>query len=152
MAQDQRIDYKRRINGCLRKVREIVKKELSVAELESLLAVKKKREQELKKEEVRKIKLKKQMGFSEKLILVIIIASWVVILLGALFAFKFVASDIWSYILDTVKWLAAGSFGFFVWKAKSENIIKIKNNPNFDLENYANNLMEELENERENGI
>lgn len=129
-----------------------MKKELSVAELESLLAVKKKREQELKKEEVRKIKLKKQMGFSEKLILVIIIASWVVILLGALFAFKFVASDIWSYILDTVKWLAAGSFGFFVWKAKSENIIKIKNNPNFDLENYANNLMEELENERENGI
>lgn len=121
-----------------------MKNSMSIEELEILLESKRKTQRLQDKKQIREIKLKKKMSFSERLILIIIMMSWVAIVSAVHFSFRFETSDVWSYILDTVKWLSGGTTAFYLWKAKSENAIKIKNNPNYDLEEYANQLLDKL--------
>ena len=118
-------------------MKKLTTEELEIEELEQILAKKKMQKNRKEKEETKQIKLKKKLGFSERLVLGILMLSWAVVLLGVVYTFKFIANEVWSYLLDVVKWLSTGTIGFFIWKARGENLVKIKSNPDFDLEDYV---------------
>lgn len=98
-------------------------------------------EEDMKKKE---IKLKKQLSFSERLITLILLMCGGSIFLGILYSFRYQSDLVMDRALVVVGGILATSIGFFIWKAKSENMIKIKNNPNFDLEDYANDIVNEI--------
>lgn len=93
------------------------------------------------------IKVKNKLRFSERLVLGILISSWVTVLSAIIYTFKYQSEMVWSSILDTIRWLSTGTVGFFVWKAKSENMVRIKNNPNFNLKDYIQQMWNKFEEE-----
>lgn len=94
-----------------------------------------------------KIKLKKKRGFSEKLILIVIIWAITVFERGLYYAFKNYSESIWMYIIPAVSTILGTCFAFYTWKAKNENVLKIANNPNYDIEQMKEQLKQEVEQE-----
>ena len=64
--------------------------------------------------------------------------------MGIYYTFKFQANEVWQFILEVVKYLSVSTVGFFVWKARSENIIKISNNPNFEIQQLVKEMQERV--------
>ncbi len=87
---------------------------------------------------------KKQRGFSEKLVLVVII--WVISVFerGLYFAFKNYSENIWMYIIPAVGTILGSAIGFHIWKTKAENVIKISANPDYDREQMIEQLKQEM--------
>lgn len=94
--------------------------------------------------QTKEIKVKKILGFSEKLVLNVLLASWATILLGVVYAFIFRSETVWVSILDVVKYLAPSTVAFFIWKAKSENMVRIKDNPHFNLQDFIQQTWNEF--------
>ena len=96
-----------------------------------------------------KKKKRKQIGFSEKLVLGILYFSAVVVVLSIYYIFKY-QSDDWCYVLQAIERVGIAAVGFFIWKAKNENVPRILNNPNFNLEQFEEELREEIQDEYRN--
>ena len=77
---------------------------------------------------------RKHLGYTEKLVRNVLMMCWVALLLAILYTFQYQSSEVWEPILDVVKYLSVSTIGFFVWKARGENLIKIRNNPDFEME------------------
>ena len=94
-----------------------------------------------------KINTKKKRGFSEKLILLVII--WVITVFerALYYSFKNYSENIWMYIIPAVGTILGSCFAFFTWKAKSENVIKISNNPEYDEEKLKEQIYEQAKQE-----
>lgn len=90
------------------------------------------------------MKNKKKRGFSEKLILFVII--WVITVFerGLYYAFKNYSESIWMYIIPAVGTVLGSSIAFHIWKSKSENVLKISANPTYDQEQLKEQLKQEV--------
>jgi hypothetical protein len=89
-------------------------------------------------------KTKKPRGYSEKLVLAVII--WVISVFerGLYFAFKNYSENIWMYIIPAVGTILSAAIGLHIWKTKSENVIKISANPDYDREQMVEQLKNEM--------
>lgn len=95
----------------------------------------------------KKNKNRKKRGFSEKLILLIII--WIITVFerALYYSFKNYSETIWLYIIPAIGTILGSSIGLHIWKTKSENILKISNNPNYDEDQLKEKLKQEVMNE-----
>lgn len=123
------------------------KVEITIEELELLLEKKKLEHRHQAKVKTKELKIKERRGYSERLVQSILLACFSIILTASFYAFRYQSPEVWGYVLDVVKYLAPSTVGFFIWKARGENIIKIKDNPSFNLEDYANQVYEEYKDE-----
>lgn len=94
--------------------------------------------------ELKAKKTKKPRGYSEKLVLAVII--WVISVFerGLYFAFKNYSENIWMYIIPAVGTILSAAIGLHIWKTKSENVIKISANPDYDREQMVEQLKNEM--------
>lgn len=90
------------------------------------------------------IKNKRKWRFSEKVILFILIFSILVFISAIVFAFININDSVWAYLLPSIGMLASSAFAVFVWKEKNENLPKILNNPNYDQEQFAEQMRQEI--------
>lgn len=91
--------------------------------------------------------IKRKWRFSEKVIFSILLFSVAVFISAIVFAFIRYDSSIWAYLIPAVGALASSSFAVFVWKEKNENLPKILSNPNYDQEQFIEQMRREIENE-----
>lgn len=94
-----------------------------------------------------KNKIKRKWRFSEKVIFSILLFSVAVFISAIVFAFIRYDSSVWAYLISAVGALASSSFAVFVWKEKNENLPKILSNPNYDQEQFIEQMRREIENE-----
>lgn len=99
-----------------------------------MLAKREEEEKKRKHQELKEIKIKKQSSYSETLVSRIIWLGWLTIWANIIFNFINPDNTDWSQIIIGVSALMISSVGFHIWKARGENLIKIKNNPNYDQE------------------
>lgn len=90
-------------------------------------------------------KFKRKWSKSEKITLTILSFCIIVFICAIIYAFLKEDSNIWTYLIPSVGALGTSAFGFFIWKAKNENLPKILNNPNYDQEQFIQRVQEEYE-------
>lgn len=120
--------------------------DLTKKEMKALIKVnklEKKKEKKLAKLN-RKNTIKKKLGYTERLVKNVLIACWIVVFSAVIYSFRYMATEVWSYTLDVVKYLSVSTIGFFIWKARSENLIKIGNNPDFEVQQYVQEMQERV--------
>ena len=92
-------------------------------------------------------KVKRDWKFTEKLIIAILLYWFLVCNLEIAYSFIFNIESVWWYIIPAVGALGSSSLGFFIWKEKAENLIKIHANPNYDAEQLRNQVQYEIDNQ-----
>lgn len=113
--------------------------DLTVKEIEKILKKKK-----------RKKKVKRKWRFTEKIIFLVLLYSITIFERGSLYAFRNHAESMWAYLLPAIGVLASSAFAVFVWKEKNENLPKIMKNPNYDQEQFEEQIRYEMEEEFRN--
>lgn len=94
--------------------------------------------------------VKRKWRFTEKIIFLVLLYSISIFERGSLYAFKNGAESMWAYLLPAIGVLASSAFAVFVWKEKNENLPKIMENPNYDQEQFAEQIRYEMEEEYKN--
>ena len=93
------------------------------------------------------VKLKRDWKFTEKLIISILIYCFMVCNIAIVFAFVYGAESIWWYIIPAIGAVSTSGLGFFIWKEKSENLIKIAKNPDYEEEQFKSQIEYQLQQE-----
>ena len=77
---------------------------------------------------MKKEKQKKPLEFSKKILIVLSLATTIIVVLS--FVLMFMTQDLspLSYIITGIFAELASATGFYYWKAKAENVIKIQGN------------------------
>lgn len=77
---------------------------------------------------MKKEKQKKPLEFSKKILIVLSLATIIIVVLS--FVLMFMTQDLspLSYIITGIFAELASATGFYYWKAKAENVIKIQGN------------------------
>lgn len=93
------------------------------------------------------IKVKREWKFTEKVIIALLIYVTIIFTSALVFAFIFISESIFWYLLPAIGALGSSGLGFFIWKEKNENLIKIRNNPDYDNEQFKSQLEYQLQQE-----
>lgn len=93
------------------------------------------------------VKVKREWKFTEKLIIAILTYCFMVCNIAIGFAFYYASESIWWYIIPAIGAISSSGLAFFIWKEKNENLLKIKNNPDYDQEQFQSQLEYQLQQE-----
>ena len=76
----------------------------------------------------------KQMEFSKKIFYIVITLFIVVLIFSMALMWKTDTTDGLAYLIPSVATIAATTIGFYYWKAKVENVIKLSKENNMNIE------------------
>lgn len=95
-----------------------------------------------------KINKKQKMEFSKKIFIIVMTCFVVVMIYSMVLMWKTNNTDPLSYLIPSVSGLAATAVGFYYWKARLENKIKLSKDYGVskeDMEQAEQNVREEME-------
>lgn len=92
-------------------------------------------------------KVKKKRGFTDKLQLGVLIYVFAVNIIAIFFAFMYNAESIWWYLIPSTGVLGSAVIGSAIQKNKAENLLKIRDNPDWDDEQLQMQIDYEIQNQ-----